>query len=380
MEKSFSKKNNSIQALKGLLFLWIFFGHACFELSVSQLFSFLSVSVTPFFVISGFFLALRDSGEEASCSIKDCFLSMKKRISRLYPLHIATTLFIVLVHAARHIHGGVLMENLNEFFPELFFHIFLLQSWIPSYDIILSLNAPSWYLSTAAFLYFMFPAIRKALCKANKRDRFVIFIFLLLFRIIWAWAALSIETKSSLEYFSEWACYMCPLFRLSDFFIACLAGVFYKECKGKLALSNLSSAFLQIVTAAFGIFFFNINPATFPFWTRAFIRSDIIRLLLSVIWVYYFIEGKGLVRLFSIAPLVALGNVSGFAYLIHWPVVEIQRAARAFFDIDYSKWSLPQFYTLICVELVITIILSYLWLWFSKKIQARKKPVLEKSS
>ncbi|MCR5047287.1 MAG: acyltransferase family protein, partial [Treponema sp.] len=199
MEKVLAKKNESIQVLRGLLFLVVFFGHACGELSISNIFINLHMSVTPFFVLSGFLLMFRDSQEDSVFSLKECFKSMTKRISRLYPLHILTTLFCFLIWTVRYFHGGVLMERIKEMLIAFFLHSILLQSWIPIEKVIIKLNAPSWYIATAAFLYFMYPVIRKLVCKYNK---WALLFMMVILRVTWAAFVMVLGEKYDFDFFS----------------------------------------------------------------------------------------------------------------------------------------------------------------------------------
>ncbi|MCR5046028.1 MAG: acyltransferase [Treponema sp.] len=369
------KKNESIQVLRGLLFLWVFFLHMSDNCLAGNPLEFLSVSITPFFVMSGFLLMLKDSKEEKSKTFNACFYSMKKRISRLYPLHVLTSLFIFLLLCARSFHGGGLMERIGELTISLFLNILLIQSWFPKYAV--SLNAPTWYLSAAAFLYFMYPVIKNIVYRFNK---LALFGAIIIFRLVFAAFFILLAETLNYESLSFWACYYLPVFRSGDFIIGCLAGLIYKECRGKICATNLQASIMQVCVAIFGILFFSIKTDASSFFIRVFFKSDVVRIILSAVWIFLFMEGKGIVRFLTKEPLVALGNISGICYMIHWPVIEIMRAVKGYFNLDFSKWTLPQLYLLILVNFILTIIVSYLWLYISKKIQAIKEPALEKSS
>ena len=364
VERFYMKRNETIQIFRGILCLYIVFGHALDGLRAFNPFGFLQVSVTPFFVMSGFLLALNSKPDNEPLNLKSCFASMKKRIARLYPLHVATAVFIFLLWAVRYWHGGIFWEQISDLSINLFLNILLLQSWFPKNAI--SLNSPAWYLSTAAFLYFAFPLIKKINYKFDRGA--LLFAIILLLRFFYVAAVLSVDFATNSELYSKWACYHFPLFRLTDFWIACLAGAFYMKNKDKLRLSNFASALGQLVAAVFGVAFFSIKLDAFPFWIRVFFKSDIVRLLLSVLWVYFFFEGKGFLRFLNVVPLVALGNISGFCYLIHCPVMEFQNAITAFLNVDLTKFNSLQLYAVFFAEFYATIALSLLWAFLGKRL------------
>lgn len=353
----------------------VFFGHALGELELFNPIGYLYVSITPFFAMSGFLLMMRDRQDDEPCSLKACWLSMTKRISRLYLLHVLCVLLVLLIWAARYLHGHTLKENIGELSLQFAAGVLMLQSW--SSKTAATLNGPAWYLSAAAFLYFVFPLVKKITCMFDGRGRWKILAFLLAARILWTAFVMKIAGLE-LEFFKpwgavRWGCYFFPLFRLADFWLGCLAGLFYKENKEKLSLSNAKAGALQILSAAFGICFFCIKPDGFPFWVRVFFNAEIVRIFLASLWVYFFVEGKGLLRFLNIPPLVALGNLSGLTYLIHWPLIEVQMALKSFLKLDYSKWNLCAAYGVAFAELFATIIISILWVELNKRFFQKAK-------
>ena len=113
-----------------------------------------SVAVQFFFVISGFifFMYYREKILQKSVSFRDFIIL---RISRLYPLHLLTLLFMLFI---QNIHLYFSSEyfvyeanNLQNFF----LHLFLVQEWgiVKS---VWSYNAPSWSISVELLLYMSF--------------------------------------------------------------------------------------------------------------------------------------------------------------------------------------------------------------------------------
>ena len=377
MEKVAIKKNDLLQAFRALLFLNVFFLHAIGELNaygvtnVVSYFNYLQVTITPFFAMSGFLLMQKDLQLGQSVSIKECFASMWKRISRLYPLHFVTTFFLFLLWCLRYFHGGVLAEKLGRLLLELGFNVFLAQAWSMEPDMANSLNAPAWYLSAAAFLYFVFPLVQKITIRLTGGGRWLLCAAILTLRVLWAGASIKISNMIGSDYFATWACYFFPLFRLADFWIGCLAGRMYYENKERFSLSNFYAGAAQVVAAILGLLYFSINQKSERFLLQAFFDSQIVRVLLSALWVYFFMEGKGLVRFAKVRPLVALGNISGFCYLIHWPVILFQSTVRSFFNIKPSSWTPLLGWGVVLLEFAFTILASVLWSLLSKKLKKK---------
>lgn len=371
MDKIQQSKNEGIQVFRALLFLSIFGAHA---INFNPLLS-IYIDVTPFFVMSGFLLMFRDKGDDMPCGLKFCFLSMVKRIRRLYPLHVCAAFFCFLIFLRSS------SEKIVDLSKGLFFNISLLNPWIPKYAV--SLNGPAWYLGVAAFLYFSFPFVRWVIVKSTMTGRWLIIALLFLLRILWAGVAIKVAPYD-FEFFRPfgielWSWYFLPLARLADFWIGCFAGIFYREYKEKLNVSNFFSFLLQIATLALGVCLFKTRFDNYPFLAKCFFVSNIMRSALSVLWCYFFIEGKGFLRFLIVRPLVALGNISGYCYLIHAPVLLAPCVIPSFLKLDFSKlWGGR--YLVALIELLATIILSVLWVELNKRIAKRGTPAADKAS
>ena len=201
--------------------------------------------------------------------------------------------------------------------------------------------------------------------------RWLLCAAILTLRVLWTGASIKISNMIGSDYFATWACYFFPLFRLADFWVGCLAGRAYYENRERFSLSNFYAEAAQVAAAIFGLLFFSIKQKSECFLLQAFFDSQIVRILLSALWVYFFMEGKGLLRFAKVWPLVALGNISGFCYLIHWPVVQFQGTVRSFFNIKPSSWTPLLGWCVVLLELAFTILASVLWSFASKKFKKK---------
>jgi len=128
--------------------------------------------VSLFFVLSGFVLSLRYSGEvrEGSFQHKQFFLH---QLSKFYPLHLALLALILILN-----YRNLDLAWLLKFAPQ----VVLLQSWIPNVEYYFAGNAVSWFLSDIVFFYALFPY----LCKALWGRRSCVILGMLIVLIIYA--------------------------------------------------------------------------------------------------------------------------------------------------------------------------------------------------
>ena len=155
----------SIQVIRAVAFILIFLSHV--ELTSTG-----GIGVSLFLVLSGFCMtyAYLDRPEKTpSPSIRNNLKFAWGKIKKLYPLHVVTLLFVALV-----IFGGLILHrgSVKEIAEQGGYFIantLLLQSWIPWRDGYFSYNAVSWYLSTIAFSYFLFPVIFKVIQSKDKK-------------------------------------------------------------------------------------------------------------------------------------------------------------------------------------------------------------------
>ena len=146
------EKIKSLQALRGLAFL----GHVGSKVEWGTL------GASLFFCLSGFLLMYRAGNERTVCTIKDSLQFAKDKLKKIYPLHIITMVIVIAYNVAEIIYWKNPLLTFGRFIiPGAVLNITLLQCWIPDDRVNIILNPVSWYLSTAAFLYFIFPYVCK---------------------------------------------------------------------------------------------------------------------------------------------------------------------------------------------------------------------------
>ena len=114
-----------------------------------------SVLVDVFFVISGVVIAYNYGGKTGS--VESYFNYLRKRVARLYPLHLATLLFYSAIGVAA-LAGYLQVVDISKYnFAEWIPNVLMLHAWGFSTDT--AFNFPSWTVSAELFAYILFPLV-----------------------------------------------------------------------------------------------------------------------------------------------------------------------------------------------------------------------------
>ena len=300
-----NKNIPALTSIRGIAALIVLFYHIDQSFSTHNLpfFSWFnkgSLGVDLFFVLSGFIMAYVYHSET---SFEHGFIKFYRkfifvRFARIYPLHIATLLFLLIItltiedFTSRH----QTLYTLGTFIQ----NIFLIQNWGISTP---SWNMVSWSISAEWFMYLLFP-------------------FLLYFSqfIHSAKSYLLLATITLVSHY-------CIIFALN------LDGY------GGISIGGMIRVFFEF-TLGFLLFFsrdcfrkvFNVLPNFFPI---LILVGLLISLALDSMWFLFlpltslFIISLSLVnsavsRVLSLSPLVYLGNISYSLYMWHWIILQIQ--------------------------------------------------------
>ena len=121
----------------------------------------LHIAVDLFFVISGIVIAMIYQGRIRDLPSYSGFV--RKRIARLYPLHLATLLFYVTIGAFIAT-GHVEPANIEKYNPtEIVPNLLMVHAWSPFG--VISYNYVSWSISAEFFVYLCFPLILYAVTR-----------------------------------------------------------------------------------------------------------------------------------------------------------------------------------------------------------------------
>ena len=299
-------KSDSLQALRGLAFAGIFLGHFYY-------FGWTPISVSVFFILSGFLLTTRKNASYEKYGIADSFREAVRRISKLYPLHMIMMLASIpfVIYRA----GGL---HISDLLIKIGCNVLLIQSLIPSADINASLNGVSWFLSNIFVLYIVFPFLYRLFKKCRNRFSLVfVLVVLIAVQTLYVYiVGCFVHTADVMTYLIH----SSPLYRVFDMSYGIILGFMsVKERKtdeeGTAFLSSIVELAALIVT---GILVY--------IWSK---ESMIVYLsyapvcpFMSVIWMQLFYRKAGIVtKLLTNKVTVFLGDRSGSAFLIHFPIV-----------------------------------------------------------
>lgn len=130
-----------------------------------------------FFALSGFLAVYTMKGKELPGIKEFC----EKRIKKVYPLWLMTTIFFLCLSMAEFwIRNELSISNISVLLYKIIVDMLLIQSWIPGYPYLFHLNGPGWYLSVLFLLWILTIPLLKYIKKLSPKQRrfFLICIFL----------------------------------------------------------------------------------------------------------------------------------------------------------------------------------------------------------
>lgn len=344
----------SLQVLRVFAFMGIFLSHAGAPFSWSNL------SVSTFFVLSGFLLAYRhcDWSEKYTILQKVCFTFQK--IRKLYGLHIVTMVLTLIPLAF----GGI--EGTASLLAKTLLNVFLVQTWVPIITINVSLNGVAWFLSVMAFQYFCFPSIAywlKGNCNVKKAALLSVIIWILMLFLSLCFIDFYGIDGNFFKYFTKF----CPLFRLGDFSIGCIWGRIIKLSETKISRFDLSKRKASIgectiFIVAAGIIVLSKQPHT-SMIAKWIWNPTSVWLMCSVLLVIMFFLKKGMITewLTNRKTLVWLGNISGEMFLIHYVVLFYSQGIQNRMLGNHASLNTWNKILTGILELVVTILCTLLW-------------------
>lgn len=302
-------------------------------------------------------------GSQGDSSIKDNIVFAAKKVKALYPLHCFTFIVAMVVYwdyqrldSARHILIWVFKVLVN---------LLLLQSCFPKAEFYFSFNAVSWYLSTTAVLYFTFPYIwRKISSIKNKYE--VLFQFIIIIAIQSTISALLLIYSEQVSHvpitisddLTKYVTYICPLYRMGDFYIGCLLGCVFWHSNSDIEKSKVITSIIEILSfVTIGFLQLIYNRQIGFLGTNAF-RYALLYIFNVMLLIYIVGCQRGILSKYVLSSklMVLIGNLSGYAFLIHQLVIVIMR--RIFESLG----------PITLLSFIVTIIFAYLLMSLRAKI------------
>lgn len=362
-----SEKILSLQALRGLAFLGIFFVHTRAPVSWATL------GVSTFFVLSGCLLYYRNGKQELPCSLKKNMLFARKKMKKLYPLHIATMCLTVIMYLIIWKHNGFTMKDVAYMLAAIGLNITLLQSWVPYNPMNVSLNGVAWFLSSAMFLYFMFPYIRRWMKKRTNTQLLISYLLFLSGELLVCIVMTYILGSESPVY--KWLTYCFPVFRLSDFFAGCCLGKCWAETGERenvsFAKASVCEILVFLITTGVHLWSAQMYP---DLLSQAANNGTTLFQPFAVMWVWLFIHKRGiLTKILTNRFTVFLGDISPHTFLIHFVIVQYFTTIKGLFRMELSYWENLFF---IAVQFVLTILTTVIYRNFKIVIDKHRSMIV----
>jgi len=329
----------SLQSIRFFSILIIFLFHSSVLVSeehiilYNRFFSDGYVGTIFFMVLSGFVVAYNYYNKMHGHTVKDSISFVKKRMKRIYPLHVLT--FMI---AAMFIYKEIISSPIKSI-VRAFFNLTLIQSFVPNLGIGLSYNAPSWYLSTTLFFYLATPLLFELTRKINEKKINIWFVIVIVYSFQFLIVFVGRDST-----FNNWLFYVNPFFSLLSYYIGILLGIIgidklktYNGTVVKYTLLELLSIILFIIA-------YYLNP-----YINQSFRYEVYYLPFAAFIIYTFAIQKGyLSKFISNKLLVYLGNISFEFYIVHQLMI---RLVYKYVNINVSI-------TRILISFVFTLIIS----------------------
>lgn len=282
-------------------------------------------AVPFFFLLSGFILAHVYPRIDNGTQLRRFW---QARFARIYPLHLATLLLILVVLSSPHRTStrelGLLAANLT-----------LTQSWLSESTSYFSFNATSWSISVEAFLYAVFPLL-------IFRWRQTWWLWLGLGFGLYAWLPNLVSATTLVAVF--------PPRHLLHFAAGIGAASLFRWLRARWTPGRSTGTVCEILAVA-AIVAIERQMTSLPLMSAGPLQAAAFGGLLIALGL-----GRGwLAQLLGTRPMVVLGEISFALYLFHQIVLRVMLAR------GYTAWGDTAFF---CTYLAISLAGSWaLWRW-----------------
>lgn len=327
------------------------------------LFSF-SCSVSFFFLLSGYVLAVVYLREGAGVDVRRFFVA---RFARLYPLYLAVmTLSLpeLLLPEVRRYGITVGLEKTAKIFAA---NVVMVQAWLP--DRLLRIDSPSWSLCVEVFLYACFPVLGVLLWKLRGARLWGTALFLYVGGQALVWGVR--------PYLSRQMVMFLPPLHLSTFALGILLArwqALQRERSGGTAVRPWQ-VYVVLGLSAGGI---ALSVLLLPYFHSVTSYNDglLAPMFAGFIWALSAVPTR-LSRWLCGSWLLALGNASYALYLIHFQILLL---------FLYVHWTMPILYAVYLTLCVGLSVLSFYYfetpmrMWLLKRFHTRSLESVEAAS
>jgi peptidoglycan/LPS O-acetylase OafA/YrhL len=279
--------------------------------------------VSYFFVLSGFVMIVAYNNKEQIDSLK----FIQKRFARIYPVYL---LAIIILATYSYTQNGSYRGMLSS--------VLLMQAWIPGRAT--DFNAPAWSLSVEMLFYIVFPFLFNYFYKPK-------YIKMIAAATITIWIVTQVLFMIVFrnQHDNFLSCF--PLMHLNEFLMGNLAGLLFVW---KLQHRKANYDWLIILLVAALILALKYPPPYINY------QDGMLAILYAPIIMALALNTGKLTSLFSLKPLVFLGEISYSIYILQVPVCYWCLAVLAHFHMGFT---LAAFGAFLCILILISY-LSYI--------------------
>jgi peptidoglycan/LPS O-acetylase OafA/YrhL len=365
------EKIHALTSLRFLAALWVVIYHSSWTEVPSlrpggltgNLVSLGYVSVTFFFMLSGYILAMVYLSHGRPLKTKSYFVA---RFARIYPLYVLTLLLdapnFVMLRMAK----MGLAKSLAQFAGILTSNLVVLQAWDPH---LRGLDFPNWSLSVEAVFYVIFPMVGILIWRMKARAVWPsLFVCWIGGQLLVYWVAPHVR---------DYALSYNPILHVPTFVLGILLARWQTTQRSK---SGRSPRSLVSTNVALAIALAGLTAAVY--WEPRLKYESVHHGLLAPVFlllIWALSDNRSLVaKLLSVRWLVVLGEASFGLYLIHIPVLGFYKQMH-WADVSL----LYPTYLAVCIGLSV---LSFYFVempsrtWILKRFNTRPKETLEASS
>ena len=265
--------------------------------------------VTFFFVLSGFVMGIAYLKKDIS--IRGYLWA---RVSRIMPVYLLALLMVVISYV-------ILNKEIN--FISLLLNLTLMQSWVSPHP--LSLNGPGWSLSVEAFFYISFPFILYSIKKYSLSSVHIVLYALAI------WCITHIITTVTLNngfyggfpsYSHDKIAYF-PLTHLCSFLFGISGAIWILETKHTTYKKTPVLLLVLVVFSSIVIILNNKNFIMNQFELKLAFGSSLLSPLFLIFIISITLCRSKIINIFSLYPLVLLGEASYSLYILQKPIYQI---------------------------------------------------------
>ena len=270
--------------------------------------------VTFFFVLSGFVMVVAYYRRD-HIDLKAYWWA---RVARIFPVYFVALLMMVVYQWLRH----------SEFEPlAILLNVLFLQAWISPYP--LSVNSPGWSLSVEMFFYFLFPLLVMLIKRSRASSALVLAIAFGTWLLTQGLsiAALNLGGYQGYPSLSHDLMFYFPLTHLCSFLLGVAAGVWFLSREGDALPSTVSLPLIGLSAFVIAYMLQNAALIQWQIGLKLPFESSFLAPFFGLFIVSMALCHSRLIRVFSLRPLVLLGEASYSLYILQIPLRHLYLAA-----------------------------------------------------